>query len=178
VQVDVFVASWLQRTRHTWQFTSEFARLLVHLGAVFVPVFGRLLGFSECDLCVRIPLRRNLCGIEFTEPTMSDVVEDDVNERLTGLETNVAHIFVAIGEMKADNRDLRIEVKDFRNEARGEAKDLRNEFTHAKDALTARIEGLSDRMERLRVEIVMTKVWMLGTSAAILGVMARGFHWI
>jgi hypothetical protein len=112
-------------------------------------------------------LRRNLCGIEFTELIMSDVVEDDVNERLTGLETNVAHIFVAIGEMKADNRDLRVEVKDFRNEARGEAKDLRT-----------RIDGLSDRMERLRVEIVMTKVWMLGTSAAILGVMARGFHWI
>jgi hypothetical protein len=103
---------------------------------------------------------------------MSDVVEDDVNVRLTGLETNVAHIFMAIGAMK-----------DFRNEARAEAKDLRNEFTHAKDALNARIDGLSGRIDGLRVEMVMTKVWMLGMLllgmlATLLGVMARGFHWI
>jgi hypothetical protein len=98
---------------------------------------------------------------------MSDEVEDDVNGRLIGLETNVAHIFMAIGEMK-----------DFRNEARGEAKELRNEFAHTKDALNARIDGLSGRIDSLRVEIVMTKVWMLGMLATLLSVMARGFHWI
>ena len=95
---------------------------------------------------------------------MSDEVEDDVNERLTGVETSVSHIFVTIGEMKADNRE-------FRNEARGEARDLRN-----------RVDGLGDRMERLRVDVAMTKVWMLGmllgVLATLLGVMARGFHWI
>ena len=126
-------------------------------------------------MCDGISLRRRVCGIEFTMLTMSDVAEDDVNGRLTGLEANVAHIFVAISEMKADNRDLRGELKDFRNEARGEARDLRHEFAQAKDALNARIDGL-------RVEMVMTKVWMLGmllgVLATLLGVMARGFHWI
>jgi hypothetical protein len=122
------------------------------------------------------------CAVEFTSLTMSDVVEDDVNGRLTGLEASVAHIFVAISEMKADNRDLRGELKDFRNEARGEARDLRNEFTQTKDALNARIDGLAGRIDGLRVEMVMTKVWMLGmllgVLATLLGVMARGFHWI
>ena len=106
---------------------------------------------------------------------MSDEAEDDVNERLAGLETNVSHILVTIGEMKADNRE-------FRNEARGEARDLRNELAHSTERLNTRIDGLGDRMERLRVEIAMTKVWMLGmllgVLATLLGVMARGFHWI
>jgi hypothetical protein len=102
---------------------------------------------------------------------MSDEVENDVNERLTGVETNVSHIFVTIGEMKADNRE-------FRNEARGEARDLRNELAK----VNTRIDGLGDRVERLRVDIAMTKVWMLGmllgVLATLLSVMARGFHWI
>ena len=35
-------------------------------------------------------------------------------------------------------------------------------------------DGLSGPMEDLRVEIMMTKVWMM---ASVLGVMARATHW-
>ena len=106
---------------------------------------------------------------------MSHVMEDDVHERLLKLETDVAHIRVSLGELKAEIKDLRTEVKgeirDLRAEVSGEIKDLRNKMTVMKDSLTGQIAAL-------RVDMVMTKVWMLCTSAAMLGVMTRGFHWI
>ena len=99
---------------------------------------------------------------------MSDFkVEDDVDERLVKLETDVSHILVVVGELKSEIKDVRGEIKDLRTEVKGDIKELRGEVTSIKDQMTA-----------MRVDIVMTKVWMLCQSAVLLGVMARGFHWI
>jgi hypothetical protein len=112
-------------------------------------------------------LRRGARGIESGRRIVSDVVEDDVDERLVKLEPDVAHIRVGMGELKSEIKDLRGEVKDLRTELKGDIKELRSDMT-----------SLKDQMAGMRVDIVMTKVWMLCTSAALLGVMARGFHWI
>ena len=99
---------------------------------------------------------------------MSDFkVEDDVDERLVKLETDVSHILVVVGELKSDLKDVRGEIKDVRTELKGDIKELRGEVTSIKDQMAA-----------MRVDIVMTKVWVLCQSAVLLGVMARGFHWI
>jgi uncharacterized protein YlxW (UPF0749 family) len=130
--------------------------------------FGLFLPASDdsagCSSYARISLHRRVRGIELERLIMSHAVEDDVHERLLKLETGVAHIRVSVSELKAEIKDLRAEVK-------GEIRDLRNEMTATKDSLTSQIGAL-------RVDMVTTKVWMLCTSAAMLGVMARGFHWI
>jgi uncharacterized coiled-coil DUF342 family protein len=130
---------------------------------------------AGCSSYARISLRRRVRGIELERLIMSHAVEDDVEERLLKLETDVAHIRVSVGELKGEIKDLRTEVKgeirDLRAEVSGEIKELRNDMTALKDSLTGQIAAL-------RVDMVMTKVWMLCTSAAMLGVMARGFHWI
>lgn len=98
---------------------------------------------------------------------MPDFVEDDVDERLVKLETDVCHIRVGTGELKSEIKDLRGEIKDLRTELKGDIKELRSDVT-----------SIKDQMATMRVDIVMTKVWMLCQSAVLLGVMARGFHWI
>jgi hypothetical protein len=112
-------------------------------------------------------LRRGARGIEFGRRIVSDVVEDNVDERLVKLEADVTHIRVGTGELKSEMRDLRGEFKELRTELKGEMKELRSEMAFLKDL-----------MGTIRVDMVMTRVWMLCTSAAILGVVARGFHWI
>jgi predicted nucleic acid-binding Zn-ribbon protein len=95
---------------------------------------------------------------------VSDLVEDDVNERLVKLETDVAHIRMDMGELKSEIKNLRVEI-------RAEMKDLRTE-------VRSEMTSMKDQMATIRVDMVMTRVWHLCTSAALLGVMARGFHWI
>jgi hypothetical protein len=112
-------------------------------------------------------LRRRVRGIEFRRRIVSDFVEDDVDERLVKLETDVAHIRVGMGDLKSEIRDLRGEIKDVRTEV----KDLRTE-------VRSEITSIKDQIATIRVDIVMTKVWMLCQSAVLLGVMTRGFHWI
>jgi len=112
-------------------------------------------------------LRRGARGIESGIQIVSDFVEDEVGERLVKLETDVAHIRMGMGELKSEIRDLRGEVKDLRTEV----KDLRTE-------VRSEITSIRDQIATIRVDIVMTKIWMLCQSAVLLGVMARGFHWI
>jgi chromosome segregation ATPase len=120
---------------------------------------------------------------------MSDVVEDDVDERLLKLETHVAHIRADVGDLKSEIRDLRGEFKELRTELKGEMKELRAELKGEMQELRAELKGemqelggdvssIKDQMATIRVDMVMTRVWALCQSAAILGVMARGFHWI
>ena len=113
---------------------------------------------------------------------MSDVVEDDVDERLFKLETDVAHIRVGMGELKSQVKDLRTELKDdindLRTELKGDINGLRTELKGDIKELRSDITSIKEHMSAMRVDIVMTRVWMLCQSAVLLGVMARGFHWI
>ena len=56
------------------------------------------------------------------ETTVSDVVEDDVVERLVEVETDVAYIRVGMGELKSEIKDLRGEIRELRTELKGDIK--------------------------------------------------------
>jgi predicted nucleic acid-binding Zn-ribbon protein len=106
--------------------------------------------------------------------TKSEVKE--LQTRVGGIETQVVEIKSGIKEIdtRSDVRGLQHDVKNLLRHAlqlHGEMKELRN-----------RIEELRNRMEdgfqSLRKEIGDAKIWALFIAATMLGVLARGFHWI
>jgi hypothetical protein len=82
---------------------------------------------------------------------------DTMEIRVTRLESDVAHIRSDVADLKTDVRELRKELGDFRMEFRTEIGELRRELTRG---------------------LLQTRIWMLFLCAAMLGVMARGLHWI
>jgi outer membrane murein-binding lipoprotein Lpp len=81
------------------------------------------------------------------------MADQTLESRVARLESDVAHIRSDIAEMKLDIRDLRKNVRD----------------------LDAKISNLE---YKLIGGLASNRVWMLLQSAAILGVMARGFKWL
>jgi len=94
-------------------------------------------------------------------------VEAFVEERIARLEEKTDHIQSDITEMKTDIRRIDAKVDAVRDSVavlRVEMKDL---------------EGrMRDSFAALNVGRMLDKVWWLLISAALLGVMARGFKWI
>jgi hypothetical protein len=91
---------------------------------------------------------------------LQPIVEDDVEERVARLESDVAHIRSDIGVMKTDIRELRQSVDGVKDAVAG-----------------VRIE-IKDSSVHLERKILQSQIWGLFVAAAILGVLARGFHWI
>ena len=91
---------------------------------------------------------------------LQPIEEDDVEERVARLESDVAHIRSDIGEMKTDIRELRKGVDGVKDAVAG-----------------VRIE-IKDSSAHLERKILQSQIWGLFVAAAILGVLARGFHWI
>jgi hypothetical protein len=91
---------------------------------------------------------------------MGQAAEVDVEVRVARLESDLTHIRSDIDAIKIDIREMR-----------GELRDLRGEIRDVKESLTSRIVSL-------RGEDLKTRVWMVCLTGAMLGVMARGFHWI
>ena len=112
------------------------------------------------------------------ETTVSDVVEDDVVERLVKVETDVAYIRVGMGELKSEIRAVRTELKSEISDVRSGLKDLRTELKGDIKELRSDMTSIKEQMSTMRVDMVMTRAWMLCQSAVLLGVMARGFHWV
>lgn len=81
------------------------------------------------------------------------MAEQTLDSRVALLESDVAHIRSDVAEMKLDIRELRQEVGKLRADM-GELK------------------------EKLAHGLASNRIWMLLQSAAILGVMARGFGWL
>lgn len=106
---------------------------------------------------------------------MSLAVEDDVDGRLVRLETDVAHIRLGLGEVKAEIRDLRSEIG-------GSARELTDRIVGVKEELMTRMHemkaDLKGDLAAIRVDNIRTRVWTLGVGAGLLGVLAPGFHWI
>ena len=76
-----------------------------------------------------------------------------LESRVARVESDVAHIRSDIAEMKVDIRELRQEV--------------------------SKLDGKIANLERkLITGLASNRIWMLLQSAAILGVMARGFKWL
>jgi hypothetical protein len=80
-------------------------------------------------------------------------VEEDMEERVARLESDVAHIRSDIGQMKIDIREMRRSVDG------------------DEDALNKSLRGLRSDLRR-------SQIGGLLIAAAILGMAARGFHWI
>lgn len=80
-------------------------------------------------------------------------VAEMTETRLARLESDVAHIRSDMGDIKIDVREIRKDLGEMRREAAEERKAM------------------------IRADL-MTRIWMLLMCAAMLGVMARGLHWI
>ena len=96
--------------------------------------------------------------LAFTDFALEWLVQEQ--ERLARLEEKVAHIESDVTDLRTDARriDAKIDaVKDLVNSVRLE---MREGFV---------------RLEKARV---IDRLWWMGIAATLLGVMARGFHWI
>lgn len=85
-----------------------------------------------------------------------DRIEVDVAEtkgKVGKLETSVAKLETSVGKLQADVKDLQSDVKELRTR-------------------------MEDGFQSVRKEIHDAKIWALLIAAAMLGVLARGFHWI
>jgi predicted RNase H-like nuclease (RuvC/YqgF family) len=108
--------------------------------------------------------------------------EDEVDERMVRLESDVAHMRSDISDIKTDIRELRAELK-------ADSNGLRTESSATKEVLGGvrfEIANLRDEMrsghERLHRLIIRTslldRIWMLLLTGTMLAVMAHGFKWI
>jgi hypothetical protein len=128
------------------------------------------------------------------ETAMAAAIMAEMAEvRLARLESDVAHIRSDIADVKIDIRDIRkdlgglhAEVGGLRDEMRTEVGGLRDEMRTEVGGLRVEICGLREEMRKELGELgkalvhgdLMTRIWMLLLVGVILGVMARGFHWI
>ncbi|HEY7888691.1 MAG TPA: hypothetical protein VIC29_10745 [Steroidobacteraceae bacterium] len=82
---------------------------------------------------------------------------DTMEVRMTRLESDVAHIRSDVADLKTDVRGLRQEFGELRMELRVGFEEMRRELTRG---------------------LLQTRIWMLLLCAAMLGVIARGLHWL
>lgn len=96
------------------------------------------------------------------------MADQTLESRVARLESDVSHIRADIAEIKLDMRALRTEISGLHTELHGLGTALRGE-------LHAAVAQLDRRLTR---GLASNRVWMLLQSAAVLGVMARGFKWL
>ncbi|MDE2448783.1 MAG: hypothetical protein KGO22_07425 [Gammaproteobacteria bacterium] len=81
------------------------------------------------------------------------MADQTLESRVARVESDVAYVRSDIAEMKADFREMRTEMR----------------------ALDKKIADLERQLMR---GLASNRIWMLLQSAAVLGVMARGFKWL
>lgn len=84
--------------------------------------------------------------------------------RLARLESDVAHISADVADLKADMRGLRDEMRGLRDE-------MCREFAEVRKELAANSKAI------IRGDL-MNRIWTLLMCGAMLGVVARGLHWL
>ena len=93
---------------------------------------------------------------------MEKIVQD--NERIARLESDVEHIQSDVTDLRSAVRKLEEKVDAFRTQV---------------ETRFAQLEGqINVRFAELKTSRVMDRVWWLLGIGTVLGVMARGFHWI
>jgi hypothetical protein len=85
---------------------------------------------------------------------------DRIEVSVTGLETHVARVSVDLAETKCKVQEVERRVI----ETHSDVKELRTR--------------MEDGFQSVRKEISDAKIWALLIAASMLGVLARGFHWI
>ena len=95
-------------------------------------------------------------------------IERRIEVRLLRLEDKVTVIGTDLKEFKS-------EVKGFCTRMEDGFQALRKEMT---DGLQALRKEMTDSSQSLRKEISDAKIWALIIAAGVLGILAKGFHWI
>jgi hypothetical protein len=99
------------------------------------------------------------------ETVMAAVPVAEMTEtRLARLESDVAHVRSDVADLKADLRGLH-------DEMRREFTDVRKEFAELHKELAANSKAI------IRGDL-MNRIWTLLMCGAMLGVVARGLHWL
>ena len=126
---------------------------------------------------------------------IDDVKKDEwpiekTSERLVRLEVQVVNIAAGVVEIKSDVKDLRTRMEvgfqAVRKEMHEGDQALRKEMNDGFQAVRKeKHEGdqalrkeMNDGFQSIRKELSDAKIWALLIGAAILSVLARGFHWI
>jgi septation ring formation regulator EzrA len=91
-------------------------------------------------------------------------VADTTETRLTRLESDMAHVRSDVADLKTDIREMRRDLGALRD-------DVRKGF----DELHKELAGISKAMIR---GDFMNRIWMLLMCGAMLGIVARGLHWL
>jgi hypothetical protein len=99
--------------------------------------------------------------------TMAEMTE----ARLIRLGSDVAHI-------SSDVADLKTDVRRLRDEMRGEFGDIRKEFAEMRKEFTDLHRELAANGKAIIRGDLMNRIWTLLMGAAMLGVVARGLHWL
>lgn len=89
---------------------------------------------------------------------------DKAEDLLVGLQISVAVL-----------KDQGVRIMADLSELKRDAKDLR---TRMEDGFQSIRKEMTDGFQSLHKEIGTAKIWALLIAAAMLGVLARGFHWI
>lgn len=117
------------------------------------------------------PLRENARKM-LEETAMAVAAMAETTEiRLTRLESDVAHI-------KSDVADLKADVQSLRGELRGEFSDMRKEFAEVRREFAELHKELAANGKAIVRGDLMNRIWTLLICAAVLGVVARGLHWL
>jgi exonuclease VII small subunit len=83
-----------------------------------------------------------------------------VDTRVTKLEITVAQLVTGMVRLDTSVAHLSSDLAEFKVEIKGEVRSLR------------------ERVDGMCASIAAAKIWGLFIAAALLGVLARGFHWI
>lgn len=94
-----------------------------------------------------------------------------MEERMARLATTVEHIQADVTELKASVSRLDSKIDAVRIS-------LDSKIDGVRDSLGDKIEDVKNLIESLKRGRLEDKLWALLAMATLLGVMARGFHWI
>ena len=97
------------------------------------------------------------------------------DERLGGLEVSVAVLANQGKQLVADVSELKHDLKDLGTRMTDEFQASDRRMT---DGFQASDRRMADGFQATHKELSSAKIWALLIAAAMLGVIARGFHWI
>jgi hypothetical protein len=112
----------------------------------------------------------------YQETAVAAVAMAETTEtRLTRLESDVAHISSDVADIKIDVREIRKDLGGLRDEMHRDLGGLRDEMREEFSALHRELAANSKAIVQGDLK---TRIWMLLLCAAMLGVVARGLHWL
>lgn len=105
-----------------------------------------------------------------------------MEERVARIESTVEHMLCDLKDIKADVRRVDAKIDSLKDNVDGLGRNLQAQITELAKHSQAQVTGLEKEMQagfaELKLARITDRVWWLLISGAMLGVMARGFHWL